>query len=33
VQWLVRVPETATPAFLQEANTMLQDSGFPALYE
>jgi TPR repeat protein len=32
-QWLVRVPETATPAFLQEANTMLQDSGFPALYE
>ncbi|MDF8362193.1 tetratricopeptide repeat protein, partial [Achromobacter anxifer] len=28
VQWLVRVPETATPAFLQEANGMLQDSGF-----
>jgi TPR repeat protein len=33
VQWLVRVPETATPAFLQEANGMLQDSGFPTLYE
>ncbi|MCY1550259.1 hypothetical protein D9M68_864980 [compost metagenome] len=33
VQWLVRVPETATPAFLREANAMLQASGFPALYE
>ncbi|MGS1110698.1 tetratricopeptide repeat protein [Achromobacter anxifer] len=33
VQWLARVPETATPAFLREANAMLQDSGFPALYE
>lgn len=33
VQWLVRVPETATPAFLKEANGMLQDCGFPALYE
>lgn len=33
VQWLVRVPETATPAFLREANDMLQASGFPALYE
>ncbi len=33
VQWLVRVPETATPAFLQEANGMLQANGFPALYE
>ncbi len=33
VQWLVRVPETATPAFLQEANGMLEASGFPALYE
>lgn len=33
VQWLVQVPETATPAFLKEANTLLQDSGFPALYE
>ncbi len=32
-QWLVRVPETATPAFLREANIMLQESGFPALYE
>lgn len=32
-QWLVRVPETATPAFLREANAMLQASGFPALYE
>lgn len=33
VQWLVRVPETATPAFLQEANGMLQANGFPAMYE
>jgi len=33
VQWLVRVPETATPAFLREADAMLRDSGFPALYE
>lgn len=33
VQWLVRVPETATPAFLRQANAMLQDCGFPALYE
>jgi TPR repeat protein len=33
VQWLVRVPETSTPAFLKEANAMLQDCGFPALYE
>ncbi|SSW73881.1 Secretory immunoglobulin A-binding protein EsiB [Achromobacter veterisilvae] len=32
-QWLARVPETATPAFLREANAMLQASGFPALYE
>ncbi|MEB3094544.1 tetratricopeptide repeat protein [Achromobacter sp. D10] len=32
-QWLVRVPETATPAFLREANAMLEDCGFPALYE
>ncbi len=33
VAWLVRVPETATQAFLKEANGMLQDCGFPALYE
>lgn len=33
VQWLVRVPETATPAFLREADAMLRDCGFPALYE
>ncbi|MEB6662900.1 tetratricopeptide repeat protein [Achromobacter ruhlandii] len=33
VQWLVRVPETSTPAFLREADAMLRDCGFPALYE
>lgn len=33
VQWLVRVPETATPAFLREADAMLRDIGFPPLYE
>lgn len=33
VQWLARVPETSTPAFLREADTMLRDCGFPALYE
>ncbi|HEY9272153.1 MULTISPECIES: tetratricopeptide repeat protein [Achromobacter] len=33
VQWLIQVPETATPAFLREANDMLQASGFPPLYE
>ena len=33
VQWLIQVPETATPAFLREANGMLQASGFPPLYE
>ena len=33
VQWLARVPETSTPAFLREADAMLRDCGFPALYE
>ncbi|MFY1918441.1 tetratricopeptide repeat protein [Achromobacter xylosoxidans] len=33
VQWLARVPETSTPAFLREADAMLRDRGFPALYE
>jgi len=33
VQWLIQVPETATPAFLREANDMLQACGFPPLYE
>ncbi|MCM2570176.1 sel1 repeat family protein [Achromobacter xylosoxidans] len=33
VQWLVRVPETSTPAFLREADAILRDCGFPALYE
>lgn len=33
VPLLVRVPETATPAFLREADAMLRDSGFPPLYE
>ena len=33
VQWLVRVPETSTPAFLREADAMLRDGGFPPLYE
>ncbi len=33
VQWLVRVPDTATPAFLREADVMLRDSGFAPLYE
>lgn len=33
VQWLARVPETSTPAFLREADGMLRDCGFPALYE
>ena len=33
VQWLARVPETSTPAFLREADAMLRECGFPALYE
>lgn len=33
VQWLVRVPETSTPAFLREADAMLRGCGFPPLYE